>query len=80
MKLFNNNASVPEMAYCTLFSRSDSLNTPLKERGESLVRALLISPPIPSDERLQLGEKLLDRIEVRGIRWQVNQLYSCVGK
>jgi hypothetical protein len=63
--LNNNNASVPEMALCTFFSRSDSLDTPLKERGESLVRALLISPPIPPDERLQLREKLLDGIQIR---------------
>jgi hypothetical protein len=34
-----NNASVPEMAPCTFFSRPDSLDTPLKERGEFLVHS-----------------------------------------
>lgn len=78
MIVFNNNASVPEMAHCTSFSKFDSLDTPLKERGESVVRALLISPPIPPDERLQLREKILNGIQIRRIRWQVNQFYSCI--
>ncbi|CAI7646678.1 unnamed protein product, partial [Penicillium pancosmium] len=62
--VFNNNASVPEMTYCASFSRSNNLKAPFEESCESLVRALFISPPISPDERLQLSEKLLDRIQI----------------
>lgn len=52
MVVFNNNASVPEMAFCTFFSRSDNIDILLKETFKSLVRALFILPLVLPDERL----------------------------
>jgi len=42
MMIFNNYASMPEMADCTPCSGPDSLNTPVEERIESLIGALFI--------------------------------------
>ena len=66
---FNNNTSMTEMADCTPFSRSNSFNTPLEESIEVLVRALFIPSLVAPNECFQLGEKLLDRIQIRRVWW-----------
>ncbi|CAI7638513.1 unnamed protein product [Penicillium pancosmium] len=60
--VFDDYASMPEMADCTLFPKSYSLDTSLKEIIEPLPPALFIPSPVTPDERLQLREKLFDGI------------------
>lgn len=50
------------MPLCTLFPRTHSFNAPFKEKIKSLIGIILIGLSMPSDERFQLSENLLDRL------------------
>lgn len=62
---------MPKMVYCTLFACTHTADTPLKEVVEILNRTVRIGLPTSLNEILKLGKKLLNRIQIRRVWWQI---------
>jgi hypothetical protein len=64
------------MPFRALFPSAYHTDTPLEIRWKLLVRAALKLVPLLLDESLQLGEELLDRVEVGRTRRQIRQFHA----
>lgn len=59
--IFDGQAWIAEMPFCTFFSSTHSIDTPLKKRIKALIGIVFIWFPMPLDKGLHLSEELLDQ-------------------
>ena len=76
VELFNSHACIPKTSFRIFFPTSYHTDTPLEIRSYLFVRAALKLMPLLLNKSLQLGEELLDQVEVQGVRWMIRSRFA----
>lgn len=69
---------MPEVSFRAFCPCAHYIDTTLEERSKFFVRAVLELVPLLLNESLQLRKELFDRVKVRRVGWQVQQLDASI--